>query len=358
MDFSTHSHRSSFGGVTLIPLGEVCFLGTRYDKDDKHGRRMAGKNSEVNVVRTPCITVRNLRKNYGSLTAVKDISFSVDQGTIFGILGPNGAGKSTTIEVLLGLKNRDGGEVQILGLDPKNDGKALKTKLSAQLQSPALFDRLTVRELLELFGNFYPDPLSVEDAIAMVQLEEKREAYVDSLSGGQQHRLAVAAAIIANGDVLFLDEPTTGLDPQTRRNLWDTLVLLRQRGKTIVLTTHYMDEAERLCDRLVIVDQGSVVAEGVPKELIRTNFPGEVVEFSSPGFDEGEMDHLRGLAGVEERCLATANEVVLHSTDASATVAALKAFVVETGKDLADISLRRPTLDDLFLKITGRMINR
>lgn len=215
-----------------------------------------------------CLEVKNLKKSFGNLKAVDGISFKVKAGTVFGMLGPNGAGKSTTIEILTGLQKRDQGEVDILGLDFDQDKDLLKEKLGVQLQSPALYEKLTVKEMAELFASFYNNPLSVAEVIGMVGLEDKLNERTENLSGGQRHRLAVALAIIGDGEIIFLDEPTTGLDPQSRRKLWDAINRLKENGKTIFLTTHYMDEAEKLCDQLLIIDQGRVIAEGSPGSLL------------------------------------------------------------------------------------------
>ena len=215
-----------------------------------------------------CMEVENLKKSFGNLKAVDGVSFKVETETVFGMLGPNGAGKSTTIEILTGLQKRDQGEVDILGLDIDRDSNILKEKLGVQLQSPALYEKLTVKEMAELFGSFYNEPLSVTEVIDMVGLEDKLNERTENLSGGQRHRLAVALAIIGDGEIIFLDEPTTGLDPQSRRKLWDAINILKNRGKTIFLTTHYMDEAEKLCDQLLIIDNGRVIAEGSPNNLL------------------------------------------------------------------------------------------
>ena len=215
-----------------------------------------------------CLEVKNLKKSFGKLKAVNGISFKVKAGTVFGMLGPNGAGKSTTIEILTGLQNRDQGEIDILGLDLEKDKDLLKEKLGVQLQSPALYEKLTVKEMAELFASFYNNPLSVAEVIGMVGLEDKLHERTENLSGGQRHRLAVALAIIGDKEIIFLDEPTTGLDPQSRRKLWDAINRLKEKGKTIFLTTHYMDEAEKLCDQLLIIDNGRVIAEGSPGSLL------------------------------------------------------------------------------------------
>jgi ABC-2 type transport system ATP-binding protein len=212
--------------------------------------------------------VKNLKKSFGTLKAIDGISFKVEAGVVFGMLGPNGAGKSTTIEILTGLQNKDHGEVDILGLDMASNRGLLKEKLGVQLQSPALYEKLTVKEMAELFASFYNEPLSVTEVIGMVGLEDKLNERTENLSGGQRHRLAVALAIIGDGEIIFLDEPTTGLDPQSRRKLWDAIKSLKERGKTIFLTTHYMDEAEKLCDQLLIIDKGRVIAEGSPGSLL------------------------------------------------------------------------------------------
>lgn len=215
-----------------------------------------------------CLEVKNLKKSFGNLKAIDGISFKVESGIVFGMLGPNGAGKSTTIEILTGLQNKDQGNVDILGLDIDNDRDLLKEKLGVQLQSPALYEKLTVKEMAGLFASFYNEPLSVTEVIGMVGLEDKLNERTENLSGGQRHRLAVALAMIGDGEIIFLDEPTTGLDPQSRRKLWDAIKSLKERGKTIFLTTHYMDEAERLCDQLLIIDKGRVIAEGSPGSLL------------------------------------------------------------------------------------------
>lgn len=220
------------------------------------------------------IEVKGLKKYYGALKAVDGIDFSVKKGSIFGMLGPNGAGKTTTIETLIGLKKSDGGKVRILGYNPfeENELKEIRKKIGVQLQSPALFPRLTVKEIVNLFASFYPDSLESETVIEQVGLVNKKNSQVISLSGGQEHRLAVALAMVSNGKVIFLDEPTTGLDPQARRQLWEVIENLKKQGITVFLTTHYMDEAEKLCDDLVIIDKGEIIAKGSPENLIDENF--------------------------------------------------------------------------------------
>ena len=214
------------------------------------------------------LAVRGLRKSYGEVKAVDGLDLEVRSGECFGLLGPNGAGKTTTIEICEGLLERDSGDLEILGMSWESDGDQLKNRLGIQLQDTQLSEKLTVNETLELFRSFYKEGRKVEDVIQLVQLEEKAKARVGTLSGGQKQRLAIACALVGNPELLFLDEPTTGLDPQSRRQLWTLIEEFRSTGRTILLTTHYMDEAEKLCDRVAIVDHGHIIALGSPHELI------------------------------------------------------------------------------------------
>ena len=220
------------------------------------------------VTTVPALVVRGLRKFYGDVRAVDGLDLEVRSGECFGILGPNGAGKTTTIEICEGLLERDSGDLELLGMTWEKDGRALRERLGIQLQDTQLSEKLTVTETLELFRSFYQNGRSVDEVIRLVQLEEKRSARVGTLSGGQKQRLAIACAMVGDPELLFLDEPTTGLDPQSRRQLWSLIEEFRSTGRTILLTTHYMDEAERLCDRVAIVDHGHIIAHGAPHELI------------------------------------------------------------------------------------------
>src|SRR5215208_2037034 len=229
------------------------------------------------------LSVRGLRKAYDDVIAVDGLDLQVQIGECFGLLGPNGAGKTTTIEICEGLLAPDAGTVEVLGMQWARDGNALRARLGIQLQETQLSEKLTVEESVRLFRSFYPSGRSVEETIGLVQLEEKRRARVGTLSGGQKQRLAVACALVGDPDLLFLDEPTTGLDPQSRRQLWDIIDAFRSEGGTTVLTTHYMDEAERLCDHVAIVDHGRVISLGTPRELIASLGAGHVVEFGIEG---------------------------------------------------------------------------
>ena len=220
------------------------------------------------VTTAPALVVRGLRKFYGDVRAVDGLDLEVRSGECFGLLGPNGAGKTTTIEICEGLLERDSGDLELLGMTWERDGGALRERLGIQLQDTQLSEKLTVTETLELFRSFYRSGRPVDDVIRLVQLEEKRQARVGTLSGGQKQRLAIACAMVGDPELLFLDEPTTGLDPQSRRQLWTLIEEFRSTGRTILLTTHYMDEAERLCDRVAIVDHGHIIAQGAPHELI------------------------------------------------------------------------------------------
>jgi len=222
------------------------------------------------VTASHALRVRGLRKSYGEVVAVDGLDLEVSPGECFGLLGPNGAGKTTTIEICEGLLPADAGDVQVLGMTWESDGRQLREKLGIQLQDTQLSEKLTVLETLSLFRSFYDRGREVDDVIAAVEIAEKRDARVGTLSGGQKQRLAIACALVGDPELLFLDEPTTGLDPQSRRQLWTLIDDFRSTGRTIVLTTHYMDEAERLCDRVAIVDHGHVIALGTPHELIES----------------------------------------------------------------------------------------
>ena len=304
-----------------------------------------------------CIKVDGLKKYYGDVKAVDGISFEVEQGTIFGMLGRNGAGKTTTIETLIGLTDRTGGHIEVLGLDPAQDLEELKERIGVQLQSPVLFSHLTVKETLDLFASFYENPIEPEEVIEMLGLKDKENSIMDSLSGGQFHRVAVALAIISNGDIIFLDEPTTGLDPQARRKVWDTIARLKEKGKTIFLTTHFMDEAEILCDSLVIIDTGKLIAEGSPEDLINQYFAEQTIEFVNSNLDQGLLQGYENLNGVLQlEHYKNKNLVKLHTDDASTTIKELIDFSCKTGNTIEKLQLRKPGLEDLFLKLTGSEI--
>ena len=303
------------------------------------------------------VDVSKLKKYYDGVRAVDGISFSVNEGEIFGMLGPNGAGKTTTIETVIGLLKKTEGEISVLDMDPEKELDAIKQRIGVQLQSPSLFPRLTVKETLELFASFYPAPLAVSEAASQVNLEDSFQSRVESLSGGQKHRLAVALSLVSNGEIIFLDEPTTGLDPKARRQLWDTIVNLQEKRATVFLTTHYMDEAEKLCDHLVIIDKGEIIARGTPDKLIKRYFPRRAIEFDNPGFSEGEKSRLSEIRAIEELNFDEEdNRVIIYSEEVAETMDHLFELLGEIGETPTNLSLRTATLDDVFLKLTGRVI--
>jgi ABC-2 type transport system ATP-binding protein len=300
------------------------------------------------------IQVRGLRKSYGDFEAVRGIDFEVAPGEVFGLLGPNGAGKTTTVEILEGLRPRTAGEAKVLGFDPGVDVRALKDRIGVCLQATNLPDKVTVREALEWFSAFYSRHADCDRLIDRLQLSEKRNAPYDKLSGGQKQRVALALALVNEPELVFLDEPTTGLDPQVRLEIHGLISELKASKCTILLTTHYIEEAERLCDRVAIVDQGQIIAMGTPREIqaqtlgqsridIRTTqpMPPEV-----PAFQEAERTVLD-----DERKLLT-----IHSTRPARTLPDLIKWIDQCGLDLEDIHLKRPTLEDVFIELTGKRL--
>jgi ABC-2 type transport system ATP-binding protein len=305
---------------------------------------------------TDALLVRDLRKYYGNVRAVDGLDLAVAPGECFGLLGPNGAGKTTTIEVCEGLLIPDAGHVELLGLTWARDARELRQRLGIQLQETQLAEKLTVAETVRLFRSFYDRGRPVDEVIALVQLGEKRDGRVGKLSGGQKQRLALACAIVGEPDLLFLDEPTTGLDPQSRRQLWDLITDFKAHGRTILLTTHYMDEAEVLCDRVAIVDHGRVIALGTPRQLIGSLGAEHVVEFAlAPGASPLDETSLGALDGVRvARPLAGGWE--LQVGELHRTVPALLAFLDARRLELAQLTTHSATLDDVFVSLTGRQL--
>jgi ABC-2 type transport system ATP-binding protein len=297
------------------------------------------------------LSVHGLRKAYGDVVAVDGLDLEVRTGECFGMLGPNGAGKTTTIEICEGLLASDAGDVLVLGERWADDAAALRARLGIQLQETQLSEKLTVRETLQLFRSFYRDGRDVEDVIAVVQLEEKASSRVGGLSGGQKQRLAVACALVGDPELLFLDEPTTGLDPQSRRQMWELVERFRASGRSVVLTTHYMEEAERLCDRVAIVDHGHVIALGSPRELVVSLGAEHVVSFQTD--DDVDTAWLAGLPGV----LAARESGGGWTMEVSAAHVAVPALLAELGRrgaSLTELRTHSPTLEDVFVKLTGR----
>jgi len=307
----------------------------------------------LQTTRVNAIEVHGLVKRYGDVTAVNGLDLVMKRGECFGLLGPNGAGKTTTVEILEGLNEPTGGDVVVLGKRWSTDEAWLRARLGISLQETHLQERLTVAETLRLFRSFYDHGRDVDELMRLVALEEKRDAWFSKLSGGQKQRLAVACALVGDPEVLFLDEPTTGLDPQSRRQLWDLVNGLRAEGRSVLLTTHYMDEAERLCDRVGIVDKGKMIALGTPSELIASLGGQEVVEFHSDrAVDENALGSLPGVRAVRR----VADAWALTVGEVHVSIPALLDHLEKVGAPLLRLSTHHATLEDVFVSLTGRQL--
>jgi ABC-2 type transport system ATP-binding protein len=308
----------------------------------------------MSPVHDAAIRARGLVKRYGDVTAVDGLDLELERGTCLGLLGPNGAGKTTTIEMLEGLKRPDAGELQILGLDWARDARAIRSRIGVQLQETDLLGKLSVAETVRMFQAFYPRGRSVDEVLDIVGLQEKRGARVENLSGGQKQRLALGCALVHRPEILFLDEPTTGLDPQARRRVWEVVEEFVAAGGTVLLTTHYMEEAERLSQRVLIVDHGRTIASGSPREVIERLGVENIVELRLA--DEGaslEDAALAALPGVSS--LARDNGLLrLSVTDTQACLGALLGLLEGRGLQVEDLRTHRPTLEDVFVTLTGK----
>ncbi len=293
------------------------------------------------------IDVRALSKRYGSFHAIDDVSFTVGDGEIFGILGPNGAGKTTTVECLQGLRHADGGELRVLGMDPQRESAALRRRIGSQLQESALPDRIKVWEALDLFASLVPGGPPWSETLETWGLADKRNAMFGSLSGGQQQRLFIALALVNGPELVFLDEMTTGLDPMARRGTWELIRQIRAQGTTVVLVTHFMDEAEYLCDRIAVIDDRRVVALDTPDGLIDRYSAEALVTFSTDSAD------LEFLEGIEEVRVVEVSGRRVSVTGHGALLAKVAAALVARGIEPADLQVKRSTLEDVFLAITG-----
>ena len=302
----------------------------------------------------PVISVRGLRKSYDEVEAVRGLDFEIHPGEVFGLLGPNGAGKTTTVEILEGLRPRTAGDVLVLGFDPEKQKQQLKDRIGVCLQATNLPDKIRVREALEVFSAFYSRQVSPTALLQRLQLEEKREAFYGTLSGGQKQRLALALALVNDPVLLFLDEPTTGLDAQVRAEIHSLLEQLRSEKRTILLTTHYIEEAERLCDRVAIVDKGRIIALDTPRKLQQQSKAASTIVVTC---DKPVPDHRPQWAQMVESTLdATGRTLTVISRRPASTLVELIKWIDQNGLELVDVHLKQPTLEDVFIELTGKSL--
>lgn len=299
------------------------------------------------------LVVRGLTKSYGDVRAVDGISFTIRRGVIFCFVGPNGAGKTTAMEIIEGLKEPDSGEIELLGMPMPQQQDRARQLIGVQLQTTSLFERLRVEETVNLFRSFYTSALASEQVLAAVSLEPVRKQMVAALSGGQRQRLAIALALVNDPEIVFLDEPTAGLDPQARREVWRLIQSIKERGKTVFLTTHYMDEAEKLSDEVAIIDNGKIIAHDSPRNLVAGLKEANVIEFAMEG-GPSETDFSR-LASVSTASVVGPN-VVLYTADVKECLGELLALSQSRGIELRDMRFRNPSLEDVFIELTGKML--
>jgi ABC-2 type transport system ATP-binding protein len=299
------------------------------------------------------LRVRSLRKRYPKVLAVDDVDLDVWRGEVFGLLGPNGAGKTTTLEIVEGLTPADAGEVQVLGLDFRQHGREIRSRFGVQLQSTSLYNKITPREALDLYGSYYPRRRPTSELLELIQLADKADAYHVTLSGGQQQRLAIGLALVNDPELVFLDEPTTGLDPQARRSLWEIVRRMKAEGRTVILTTHYMEEAEALCDRLAIMDHGRILTVGTPLGLIQELQIPSVVELAFDGAPPDAVSFARRLGQPVE---VRGGLWEIPSQDPKTLLPALLDAAEAESVPFQQIHMRRATLEDVFLHRTGRSL--
>ena len=299
------------------------------------------------------VEVQSLTKKYGDLVAVDNVSFAIEKGEIFGLLGPNGAGKTTTVEIIEGLRKPDSGSVNVMGIDARKERGRTKEIVGVQLQSTSIYDHIRVDEAVSLFGGYYRKSVSTSQLLDEVSLNDKKSSFVHTLSGGQKQRLALALALVNDPEVLFLDEPTTGLDPQARRNVWDIIQKLKARAKTIVLTTHYMEEAEELSDRVGIMDHGRIIAQDTPRNLVdRQNLESAVEVVTPAGDAEAKLNRLPGVS----RTTRDGNRYLLHTKEALSLQREIMRLADQNHLRIDSVSVRRASLEDVFLALTGRKL--
>jgi ABC-2 type transport system ATP-binding protein len=299
------------------------------------------------------VEVKGLTKKYGDVIAVNEVSFEIEEGEIFGLLGPNGAGKTTTVELIEGLRKPDSGFIRVCGIDVSDGIDKVKELIGVQLQTTTLYDKIRIGEAIDLFGGYYQKSLPAAQILDELSLSDKEYSFVETLSGGQRQRLALALAVVNDPEILFLDEPTTGLDPQARRNVWDIVERLREQGKTIILTTHYMEEAERLCDRIGIMDQGKVIALDAPRDLVaKQNLESAIELITSNGVGTEFFHRLPNVSNVTQ----DGDRFILHTKEASPILTELIRLSEGNSLNLETISVRRATLEDVFLELTGKKL--
>lgn len=311
------------------------------------------KGNELQEKQTAMVEVLQVSKSYGDLKAVDGVSFSAYPGEVFGLLGPNGAGKTTTLEMIEGLRKPEEGRILVNGHDVATDLRKVKEIIGVQLQSTSLYNKIKVGEALRLYGGYYRKRRSVRELLQLVSLEDKEKSFHQELSGGQQQRLALALTMVNDPLVVFLDEPTTGLDPQARRNLWDIIARMKSDDKTVILTTHYMEEAERLCDRIAIMDHGRLIARGTPGELVAELDVDSCLEFNGNG--EISVEELQKLPRVS-KISRSGERIELFCRRPTQTLIALMRWAEGRGIEIDNLHVRRPTLEDLFIELTGRSL--
>jgi ABC-2 type transport system ATP-binding protein len=302
----------------------------------------------------PAISVRELRKAYGPVEAVRGLDFEIQTGEVFGLLGPNGAGKTTTVEILEGLRPRSGGQVRVLGFDPEKQKLQLKDRIGVCLQATNLPDKIRVHEALHVFSSFYSRNVNANQILKRLQLDEKRDAFYSTLSGGQKQRLALALALINDPALLFLDEPTTGLDPQVRAEIHGLLEQLRDEKRTILLTTHYIEEAERLCDRVAIIDQGRIIAMDTPRNLQQQSRAASTIVVTCDKAIPAQ--HPVWVESIESIVDPTGHTLTVISRRPAATLVDLIKWMDQSGLELVDVHLKKPTLEDVFIELTGKRL--
>jgi ABC-type multidrug transport system, ATPase component len=299
------------------------------------------------------VEVKDLVKAYGDVKAVRGISFNIAKGEVFGMLGPNGAGKSTTVEIIEGLRRADSGSATVLGINISKDTRTVKERIGVQSQSPALFPDLQVKEIINFFRSLYKKSVPTSQIIDLASLQESRDILFRNLSGGQQQRLSVALAFVNDPEIIVLDEPTTGLDPQARRAMWEVIENFRNSGKTVLLTTHYMEEAQRLCDRIAIMDYGKIIALSSPQQLIESNIKESAIQFKMKEYPGDQI--LASLPDVT-KVIKEGDDIVIYTSNIPIVIAGLLGLASQRSTELSELSVRQATLEDVFLKLTGKRI--